>query len=309
MRDRTCPPTTADDGRPPTTCCSAFAGQYGHLGIPNAMICIGGNKPKGHRIMRELTKERFVHPGEVAAQPLPAGAEDCARAQCHGTRRPARKAPDRRGVMLNNVTTMASIGRFLKTRDAPRQRRFTVSGDAIARPCNANIIIGTRLRQRHGIRRADRRAATKVVLGGPMMGNARSTWTIRSSARTTGVLVFQQRRHGTARHHPRASAAVAAPELVSHTAVAHRHQEGVHGPGREELDDLMADLCMGCGTIIVRLSGQTAARPDKANLRATSCAPRWQGEGARWSLYDRTTARPLSAAARVRQHHPRRRSY
>ena len=34
-------------------------------------------------------------------------------------------------------------------------------------------------------------------------------------------------------------------ELVSHAAVAHRHQEGVHA---KKLDDLMADLCMGCGT-------------------------------------------------------------
>ena len=50
------------------------------------------------------------------------------------------------GVMLNNVTTMASIGRFLKTGMPLIKDASPFQATPSLAPCNANIIIGTRLR-------------------------------------------------------------------------------------------------------------------------------------------------------------------
>ena len=193
---------------------------------------------------------------------------------------------------------MASIGRFLKTGMPLVKRRFTVSGDAIARPCNANIIIGTRLRdvmEFAGLTKEPH----KVVLGGPMMATPRSIWTTRHPPEQRRARV-QQRRHGTARHH-RMHPLRSLHELVSHAAVAHRYQEGVHGPGREEARRPHGGSVHGLRHLLVRLSSQTAARPDKqtcARLHA-----RRDGKEGLDGTYDETTACPLDAAARVRRHH------
>ena len=95
--------------------------------------------------MRELTKDD----SSIQVKRCPAATRRAENVLVHnatGRVVPRGKRQTDVGVMLNNVTTMASIGRFLKTGMPLVKRRFTVSGDAIARPCNANIIIGTRLR-------------------------------------------------------------------------------------------------------------------------------------------------------------------
>ena len=193
-----------------------------HLGIPNAMICIESNKPKAIELMRELTKDDSSIQVKALPSRYPQGAENVLVHNATGRVVPRGKRQTDVGVMLNNVTTMASIGRFLKTGMPLVKRRFTVSGDAIARPCNANIIIGTRLRdvmEFAGLTKEPH----KVVLGGPMMGNAQidTTACIRCGRCTNSC-----------------------PMQLSPIAIkkAYTVQDA------KKLDDLMADLCMGCGT-------------------------------------------------------------
>ena len=91
--------------------------------------------------------------------------------------------------MLNNVTTMAAIGRFLATGMPLVRRRFTVAGDAVARPGNYDIIVGTRVRdviEYVGLVKEPR----KIVLGGPMMGNAQIDLDYPVIRQNNGVLVF-----------------------------------------------------------------------------------------------------------------------
>ena len=217
-----------------------------HLGIPNAMICIESNKPKAIELMRELTKDDSSIQVKALPSRYPQGAENVLVHNATGRVVPRGKRQTDVGVMLNNVTTMASIGRFLKTGMPLVKRRFTVSGDAIARPCNANIIIGTRLRdvmEFAGLTKEPH----KVVLGGPMMGNAQIDMDYPVIRQNNGVLVFSK----DAMEQPATTACIrcgrctnSCPMQLSPIAIkkAYTVQDA------KKLDDLMADLCMGCGT-------------------------------------------------------------
>ena len=217
-----------------------------HLGIPNAMICIESNKPKAIELMRELTKDDSSIQVNALPSRYPQGAENVLVHNATGRVVPRGKRQTDVGVMLNNVTTMASIGRFLKTGMPLVKRRFTVSGDAIARPCNANIIIGTRLRdviEFAGLTKEPH----KVVLGGPMMGNAQIDMDYPVIRQNNGVLVFSK----DAMEQPATTACIrcgrctnSCPMQLSPIAIkkAYTVQDA------KKLDDLMADLCMGCGT-------------------------------------------------------------
>lgn len=217
-----------------------------HLGIPNAMICIESNKPKAIELMRELTKDDSSIQVKALPSRYPQGAENVLVHNATGRVVPRGKRQTDVGVMLNNVTTMASIGRFLKTGMPLVKRRFTVSGDAIARPCNANIIIGTRLRdvmEFAGLTKEPH----KVVLGGPMMGNAQIDMDYPVIRQNNGVLVFSK----DVMEQPATTACIrcgrctnSCPMQLSPIAIkkAYTVQDA------KKLDDLMADLCMGCGT-------------------------------------------------------------
>ena len=217
-----------------------------HLGIPNAMICIESNKPKAIELHARAHEDDSSIQVKALPSRYPQGAENVLVHNATGRVVPRGKRQTDVGVMLNNVTTMASIGRFLKTGMPLVKRRFTVSGDAIARPCNANIIIGTRLRdvmEFAGLTKEPH----KVVLGGPMMGNAQIDMDYPVIRQNNGVLVFSK----DAMEQPATTACIrcgrctnSCPMQLSPIAIkkAYTVQDA------KKLDDLMADLCMGCGT-------------------------------------------------------------
>ena len=80
-----------------------------HLGIPNAMICIESNKPKAIELMRELTKDDSSIQVKALPSRYPQGAENVLVHNATGRVVPRGKRQTDVGVMLNNVTTMASI--------------------------------------------------------------------------------------------------------------------------------------------------------------------------------------------------------
>ena len=217
-----------------------------HLGIPKALICIENNKPKAVALMRELTAD---DPSiDVLALPsrYPQGAENVLVYNATGRVVPRGKRQTDVGVMLNNVTTMASIGRFLATGMPLVKRRFTVAGDAVERPCNLNITIGTRLRDVMdyvGLAKEPH----KVILGGPMMGNAQVDLDYPVIRQNNGVLVFSE--EGMAQ--PVTTPCIRCVRCTNSCPMSLAPVEIKKAYAKQDvrrLDELMADLCMGCGT-------------------------------------------------------------
>lgn len=216
------------------------------LNVARAIICIEDDKPQAIQLMRDLTKQdphiRVCSlPGKY-----PQGAENVLVHNATGRVVPRGKRQTDVGVMLFNVTTMSMIGRFLRTGMPLTHRRITVAGDAIARPQNVEVVIGTRIRDvidYCGLTKEPH----KVIVGGPMMGNAQVDLDYPLVRQNGGLLVFSEK----GIENPSTTPCIrcgrctnSCPMQLSPIAIrkAYRTQD------IDRLDALMADVCMGCGT-------------------------------------------------------------
>lgn len=104
------------------------------LGIPKCLICIEDNKPAAIDLMQRKTEE---DPGIgvcVLESRYPQGAQNILIHNATGRTVPRGARHTSVGVMMLNVTTVSSIGKFLKTGMPLVNKRLTVAGDAVAHP-------------------------------------------------------------------------------------------------------------------------------------------------------------------------------
>lgn len=140
-----------------------------HLSIPRAIIGIESNKPAAIALLRERTKG--MADIAVAALPsaYPQGAEKVLIYST--TKRTVKEGelPLHQGVVVMNCSTLGFLHRYLQTGIPLIQRRITVGGDCVERPCNVFVPIGTPIAEVlafAGLVKEPR----KVLMGGPMMG-------------------------------------------------------------------------------------------------------------------------------------------
>lgn len=216
------------------------------LGIPKCQICIEDNKPMAIARMQELTREDPEVEVTVLESRYPQGAQNILIKNATGrvVARGARHTTV--GVIMLNVTTVSSIGKFLRTGMPLTTKRLTVSGDAIARPQNVETVIGTPI--------ADVLAfcgtveePKKVLIGGPMMGAAQMDVNYPITRQNNGLLAFTD--HSSQNlpvgHCMRCGRCVnACPAGLSPVDIRNAYKNF----DAERLDALMADLCIGCGT-------------------------------------------------------------
>ena len=148
--------------------------------IPNCIIGIERNKPECIDLMFSLTRDM---PG-VSVKPLPMrypqGAEKTLIETCTGREVP-QTAPNGKGgipadcgCVVMNVTSVSTLGKYLKTGIPLVTKRITVDGDAIAKPGNLEAPIGALYRdviEACGGIKPDVELG-KIIFGGPMMGGA-----------------------------------------------------------------------------------------------------------------------------------------
>lgn len=139
------------------------------LDLPRCVIAIESNKPDAIALMKEKT----AHLSKVSVQALPStypqGAEKVIIYSVTGRELPRGALPADVGVIVDNVTTVAEIGRFLRTGIPLTTKRLTVTGDLMDRPRNLSVIIGTPIGEvlDYCKPKAEPR---KIITGGPMMG-------------------------------------------------------------------------------------------------------------------------------------------
>ncbi len=139
----------------------------------------------------------------------PQGAEDTIVYALLGREIPAGQRPASVGVLMNNVMTLAYLGRLLPAGEGMVERVLTVAGPAVQRPGNYIVPIGTPLRfvlEQVGAASS----ASEVILGGPMMGMTISSLDVPVTKGTSGVLAF-----GKANEAPRVRACIKCGECVN----------------------------------------------------------------------------------------------
>jgi electron transport complex protein RnfC len=145
-----------------------------------------------------------------------------------------------------NVTTVSTVGKFLRTGMPLVTKRLTVSGDAIANPQNVEVVIGAPIASVLdfcGLKEEPQ----KVIVGGPMMGASQMDVNYPITRQNNGLLAF-----GAASSQPVASSACircgrcvnACPMGLSPVDI----RQAYFAFDADRLDQLMADLCIGCGS-------------------------------------------------------------
>ena len=138
--------------------------------------------------------EGLIH-AEAVPTKYPQGSEKMLLMALFGVEIPSGQLPVSMGMVVNNVGTLAALGKLLPAGQGLTERVVTVTGPGVARPGDYRVAIGTPLRfvmdyagveVRPGL---DRR---QVILGGPMMGQAIASLDVPITKGVSGVLVFRQ---------------------------------------------------------------------------------------------------------------------
>jgi electron transport complex protein RnfC len=138
-------------------------------GAPRAIIGVEDNKPDAIAALRAVLPADGSVSVQVVETKYPQGAAETLTYALLGREVPAGKRSSSIGVVMNNVMTMAYMGKLLPKGDGMIERVVTVAGPAVARPGNYIVPLGTPLRfllEQVGARSK----ASEVILGGPMMG-------------------------------------------------------------------------------------------------------------------------------------------
>lgn len=142
--------------------------------FPNAkgILAIEDNKPDCIRLLRDLTKDE----PRIEVRPLitkyPQGSERQLIFAVTGRAIDSTKLPADAGCIVDNVDTIVAINRAVREGKPLIYRIVTVTGDAIADPCNFKVRCGTSYAELIDAAGGFKKEPEKIISGGPMMGFA-----------------------------------------------------------------------------------------------------------------------------------------
>ena len=162
-------------------------------GATRAIIGIEDNKLDAIEIIRpHLPADGSITLHAVATK-YPQGAEKMLIKSLLGLDVPAGGLPLQLGIVVNNVGTLALLGRLLPKGQGLIERVVTIAGPGIKRPGDYWMPLGTTLRSILEWAGNPECGEREVILGGPMMGQAAATLDIPMTKGTSGILVFDKR--------------------------------------------------------------------------------------------------------------------
>jgi len=170
-------------------------------GTARAIIGVEANKLDVVDALRAALPADLPATVEVVAVKYPQGAEKMLLRALLGREVPSGGLPSDVGVVSVNVATAAEIGRLLPHGRGIQERVITIGGPAISKKGNYRIPIGTPLRfalDYAGL--ADN--ASRVFLGGPMMGQALPSLDIPITKGTSGFIAFTDKQTAAAMEYP-----------------------------------------------------------------------------------------------------------
>jgi len=161
------------------------------LGVKKAVIGVEDNKPDAIAALQERISEGSGITVKAVESKYPQGAEKMLIKSVLDREVPSAGIPAQIGVVVNNVGTLAMLGRLLPKGEGLIERVITVVGPGVERPGNYLAPIGATVG--FVLEQAGHKGgAEEVILGGPMMGAAVSSMDTPITKGTSGVLVLNE---------------------------------------------------------------------------------------------------------------------
>ena len=162
------------------------------LGCGKGIIAIEDNKMDAFGLMLHLTEKEPQIEAVVCKEKYPQGSEKQLIKAITGREVPPGGLPADVGVLVHNVATALAVADAVEYGRPLIDRIVTLNGDAVAKPMNYRVRIGTLygdlIAQNGGIDGQ----AIKIISGGPMMGFAVYSTDIPVTKSTSGILLFSE---------------------------------------------------------------------------------------------------------------------
>lgn len=146
-----------------------------YFDFKNVIIAVEGNKPIAIQKLYEIAADRrdtlnIVQLMELSTR-YPQGAEKMLVYTTTGRKIPTGKLPSDVGCVVMNITTIATLNKYIRTGMPLVSKRITVDGSAVKEPKNLRVPIGTPITDIINFCEIGE-DTEKILYGGPMMGVA-----------------------------------------------------------------------------------------------------------------------------------------
>ena len=135
-------------------------------------ICIEDNKPDCIAKMTEMVKGEQKMEVRTLKTKYPQGAERCLIYAVSGREINSSMLPADAGCVVDNIDTVCAVYRAVMAGEPVMDRIVTVTGEAVADPCNFKAKMGTSFADLLEAAGGFKQPAKKIISGGPMMGFA-----------------------------------------------------------------------------------------------------------------------------------------
>lgn len=216
------------------------------LNLSRVFIGIEDNKA----FAMEVLDQAFSSEDHVTVVSLPSvypqGAEKSIIYATTGITVPRGKLPADCGVIVSNVSSVAHLGRYLKTGMPLIEKRITVDGDAVSDPQNLMVRIGTPVRDVLAYCHVSENDCGKVLMGGPMMGSALADIDAPIVKNNNAVTCFQEKSSLL----PKTTACIRCSKCIGvcpMRLMPAKLEKAYDKRDAAELENLCVDLCINCG--------------------------------------------------------------
>ncbi len=217
------------------------------LGIKKVVIGIERNKPEAIDLMYSLTE----HDKDIEVKPLasnyPQGAEKVLIYKTTGREVKRGTLPANSGVIVMNVTTVSTLGKFINTGMPLTKKRLTIEGSCVEKKQNVQVIIGTPICEVLDFCGGIKPETGKIITGGPMMGLSVVSTQFPVLKQNNAILAFSESEANL----PMPSACIRCGRCISSCPMGLSPVEiatEYANKNVEMLNKMMVDLCMSCGT-------------------------------------------------------------
>ncbi len=165
-----------------------------YVGIDSVILGIENNKPEAISLFKNKAQE-IGYNFKVMTLPsqYPQGAEKVLIYNCTGRAVPAGKLPVDVGCIVMNVTTLAVLGKYIKTGTPLIEKCVTVDGSAVKKPGKVIAPIGTAVKDVVEALGGYKCPPAKIIYGGPMMGMAIPSDMEPVIKNTNGLILYDEK--------------------------------------------------------------------------------------------------------------------